>query len=289
VRWLLLGCGYTGEALARALVAGGAAVTVVRRDAAALAAAAARLPGATACVADLADPEAEAAVVGHAAGAIVVHLAPPLSDDGAADGALAAALARRGARRLVYLSSTGVYAPGGGARVDEDWPLAPATQAGARRLAAERAIAEAAARGGLPLVILRAAGIYGPGRGVAARLRAGTYRIVGDGAAHVSRVHVDDLVAAIRLAATGPAPAGAVYNVADRDPCAAAAHGDAAAARLGVPPPPRVPVTAVSPEVAGMLLADRRIDAGRLERELGWAPRYPSWRDAPDEPGRPAR
>jgi hypothetical protein len=31
-----------------------------------------------------------------------------------------------------------------------------------------------------------------------------------------------------------------------------------------------------------MLLADRRIDAGRLARELGWTPRYPSWRDAPD-------
>jgi hypothetical protein len=41
-----------------------------------------------------------------------------------------------------------------------------------------------------------------------------------------------------------------------------------------------VAAASVDPEVAGMLLADRRIDASRLVRDLGWAPRYPSWRDA---------
>lgn len=272
--WLVLGCGYTGEALLRRLDA--APVTVVRRDAAALAALAARHRHVRAVVADLADPDAVAALAPLAAGARVVHLAPPASRDGAVDGAVAAALAGAGARRLVYVSSTGVYAPGGGARVDEAWPLAPATETGRARLAAERAIAAA-----FPgAVILRAAGIYGPGRGVAARLRAGTYRIVGDGAAHVSRVHVDDLAAAIVAAATHPSPPHLVYNVADRDPCTAAEHADGVAAALGLPPPPRVPAAAVPPDVAGMLLADRRIDASRLERDLGWAPAYPSWRDA---------
>jgi nucleoside-diphosphate-sugar epimerase len=104
--------------------------------------------------------------------------------------------------------------------------------------------------------------------------------VIGDGAAHVSRIHVDDLVAAITLVARATALAHAVYNVADRDPCTAAEHGDGAAALLGLPPPPRVPAAQVSPDAAAMLLADRRVDASRLERELGWAPRYPSWRDA---------
>lgn len=41
-----------------------------------------------------------------------------------------------------------------------------------------------------------------------------------------------------------------------------------------------MPLTAVDPETAGMLTADRRISAARLKRDLGWAPRYPSWRTA---------
>jgi nucleoside-diphosphate-sugar epimerase len=261
--WLILGCGYVGEALARRLVEAGARVTVARRGAAAIAAIAART-GAIGAVLDLDDRAALAALT---PGAVVVHLAPPP----------AGAVAAPGAHRVVYLSSTGVYAPGGGARVDEDWPLAPATATGAARLAVERAVLAGGAA-----VVLRAPGIYGPGRGVAARLRAGTYRIVGDGAAHVSRIHVDDLAAAIIAAGTARTLPRAVYNVADRDPCTAAEHGDGVAAALGLPPPPRVSADQVSSEVAGMLLADRRIDASRLEADLGWTPRFPSWRDALD-------
>src|SRR6185503_4728996 len=63
------------------------------------------------------------------------------------------------------------------------------------------------------------------------------------------------------------------------------------------PPPPRVPVAAVPPEVAGMLTADRRIANRRLRDELGVALRYPSWQDALDDerrqqdrgPARPER
>lgn len=280
--WLLLGCGYTGEALARRLAGAGARVVVARRDAAAAAAVAARV-GAGWVRCDLADEDAVAAAVAGAGGGadapVVAHLAPPASPDGRVDGAAAAAAARAGAHRLVYVSSTGVYAPGGGAVVDEEWPLAPRTASGAARLAAERALAAAAGRAGLSLVVLRAPGIYGPGRGVASRLRAGSYRVAGDGTAHVSRVHVDDLAAAIALAGEAAAP-GAVYNVADRDPCTSGEHGDGLAAALGLPPPGRTPAAELSPEVAGMLLADRRVSAARLERELGWRPRYPSWRDA---------
>jgi nucleoside-diphosphate-sugar epimerase len=70
--------------------------------------------------------------------------------------------------------------------------------------------------------------------------------------------------------------------VADRDPCSLAEHADGVASRLGLPPPPRVAPDTVDAETRGMLLADRRIDA-RLLESLGWTPRYPSWRDAPDQ------
>src|SRR5205823_772842 len=70
---------------------------------------------------------------------------------------------------------------------------------------------------GLPTVILRLAAIYGPGRGVRERLLAGTYQLVDEGAHYFSRVHVDDLVSIMCVAAER-APVGAVYCVADDRP-----------------------------------------------------------------------
>jgi nucleoside-diphosphate-sugar epimerase len=108
-------------------------------------------------------------------------------------------------------------------------------------------------------------------------MRAGTYRVVGDGRAHVSRIHVVDLVEAIVRAGTSSL-AGPV-NCADDDPAPIGEVADAIAARLGLPPPRRVPASTVDPEIAGMLTADRRIANGRLKNELGVVLRYPSWRD----------
>jgi len=101
--------------------------------------------------------------------------------------------------------------------------------------------------------------------------------VIGDGTSHVSRIHVVDLVAAI-LAAARSSVTGAI-NVADDDPAPIGEVADAVAARLGLPPPPRVPAAGVSAEVAGMLTADRKISNRRLREELGVALRYPSWRD----------
>ncbi|HEU4614307.1 MAG TPA: hypothetical protein VFS15_19565, partial [Kofleriaceae bacterium] len=125
-------------------------------------------------------------------------------------------------------------------------------------------------------IALRVAGIHGPGRGLVERIRAGTYRIVGDGSAHVSRIHVDDLVEAI-VRAGASTVAGAV-NVADDDPAPIGEVADAVAAQLGLPPPPRVPAASVDAEIAGMLAADRRIANRRMKEELGVVLRYPSWR-----------
>jgi nucleoside-diphosphate-sugar epimerase len=274
--WLVLGAGYTGGKLAERLVREGQRVIVTRRDAGAAAAAAGALAQVTASadvrgvVMDLARPE----TLVIPGGAIVVCLAPPGDDPAAEIGALVAAA--RTADRLVYVSSTGVYAPAGGAWVDEHWPLEPVTRSGHRRVIAER---------GLPAdtVVLRVAGIHGPGRGLVERVRAGTYRIIGDDRAHVSRIHVADLVdAIIRAGATtfaGP------INVADDDPGPIGEVADSVARALGLPPPPRVPADRVDPEVSGMLTADRRIANVRMKQQLGVVLRYPSWRTLLSELG----
>jgi nucleoside-diphosphate-sugar epimerase len=288
--WLIVGCGYTGTQLARSLAAQpvlAAEVVITRRDRDVARALGAAL-GVRGERVDLADPaSARGSSVAAAAsgsfassirlvspGPIVVCSAPPGANPAAEIRALFALVPD--AARLIYISSTGVYGRGDGAWVDETWPVAPITDSGRARAAAEAALAESP----VSWAALRAAGIYGPGRGLVDRMRAGTYRVIGDGTSHVGRIHVVDLVAAIIRA--GVTDVRGAVNVADDDPAPIGEVADAVAARLGLPPPPRVPAAQVSAEVAGMLTADRRIANRRMHGELGVVLRYPSWRDGVD-------
>jgi nucleoside-diphosphate-sugar epimerase len=274
--WVIIGAGYSGGMLAERLVKSGEDVIVTRREAGAAAAAAQVLipPGGRlhsgfvrSAAVDLADTATIAGVIPD--GAIVVCTAPPGDDPVAEMTRLVAAA--HSASRIVYVSSTGVYGPAGGAWVDESTPVEPHTRSGRARAAAEAAL-------GSHGVALRVAGIYGPGRGLVERIRAGTYRIIGDGTLHVSRVHVVDLVEAIVRAGTTQI-AGPI-NIADDAPDPIGEVADAVAAHFGLPPPPRVPIDSVDEEVAGMLTADRRIANRRMKEQLGVELRYPTWRDA---------
>src|SRR4051812_27834551 len=103
--WFIVGAGYTGTALARRLIAEGETVVVTRRSAAAAEALAAEL-GCQARVLDLALPIPIAVGTPNA---IVVSCAPPGADPAAE---IANLITFAGPARLVYVSSTGVYAPG---------------------------------------------------------------------------------------------------------------------------------------------------------------------------------
>jgi nucleoside-diphosphate-sugar epimerase len=273
--WLVLGCGYTGQRLARRLREGKARVAITSREAAKARELAAAIGGVAGHALDLQTATSEALAAAIERQAVVVHSAPPRDDGGEGERRLAQACADAGARRIVYLSSTGVYPHGQGAWVDEDTPVAPTSERGARRLRAETALLERAAELGVEAVALRIAAIYGPGRGVAERLRAGTYRIVGAGDAYVSRVHVDDLVSAIVRAGTADHLPRPVYTVADDAPMTSRAYADALAEILDLPAPPSVPADQVDPSVRAMLASDRKVSSRRLREELGVAFRYP--------------
>ncbi|HKA87706.1 MAG TPA: NAD-dependent epimerase/dehydratase family protein [Haliangiales bacterium] len=262
---MIVGCGYVGERLSRALAAAGADVLATTRSPARAAA----LPVAAA-VADPYQPE----TIPFSAGDIVVDSVPADIERGEHLGRLAAAAGAAGVRRIIYLSATSVYGPGDGSWVDEGTP-ALGTGARARaRLAEERALAASGVRG----VSLRIAAIYGPGRGIHERVRAGTHRVYGDGASFLSRIHVDDLVAVIRAAGEAPEP-GPVYVVGDDEPCTAREHADGVAAMLGLPPPPSIPLADAPPVAAEMFLSNRRIRNARMKAELGVRLRHPGWRE----------
>ena len=250
-----MGCGYVGERLAARLLATGHPVTATTRRP------------------ERAD-ELRRALPSLQVAVCAPEAAPPgrgiLCDSVPGDGAhLPGLIAATQARRVIYLSATSVYGlDSGGAWVDEDTPVRGDTVRGRERIAAESALHTAADRAGIESVALRIAAIHGPGRGVAERLRAGTYRVIGDGTAWTNRIHVDHLVNVIIAAANVDPLPRRTYVVSDGVPTTAREYADAVAASLGLPPPPSVPVESVSTEAREMALGNRRLRTTRLTSEV---------------------
>ena len=174
-----------------------------------------------------------------------------------------------------YLSTTGVYGDRDGGWVDETAPLCPATERGRARVAAE---AEWQALD-LPLHIFRLAGIYGPGRGPFAKVRAGTARRIIKEGQVFSRTHVDDIVQVLQASIARPNP-GAIYNVCDDDPAPPQDVIAHAAELLGLEPPPAIPIAEaeMSPMAASFYAESKRVDNTRIKTELGVTLKYPDYR-----------
>ena len=277
---VVFGCGYVGGEVARQALAQGLRVTALTRNGEK--AAAWRALGITTVVADLATTAWHAAIPG---GADLV-LNAVSSGGGGVEGyrssylegmksVLTWARTQGPVGTLVYTGSTSVYAQDGGVRVDELSPISARDERAAVLVETEdvlRTQVGAAAR----TWVLRLAGIYGPGRHhLIEQVRAG--EVSGHGGHHLNLIHRDDICAAIWSVFGAPATmAGDVFNVADDEPATKAEAVTWLAGRLGVPVPrfsgvPAGGRRAVTP--------DRIIVNARLKAALGWAPRYPSFRE----------
>ena len=100
-----------------------------------------------------------------------------------------------------YLSTTGVYGDRGGDWVDEDSPLAPITDRGHRRLAAEEGMARSSAA---DAHLFRLAGIYGPGRNQLVSLRDGSAKRIIKPGQVFSRIHVEDIAGVLAASIARP-------------------------------------------------------------------------------------
>lgn len=248
---LIFGRGYTASRLAERLRAAGWTVTATRREAGA----------------DVIAFDDEEAVRSALAGAShVLSSVPPDGGD--------PVLARYGAllsgrHWLGYLSSTGVYGDNGGAWVDESAP----TGTGRR---SARADADTAwlARGAR---VFRLPGIYGPGRSALERVAEGRAHRIDLPGQVFSRIHVDDIVAAV--IAGLDAPQGA-YNIADDAPCSQNEVIEEACRLLRLPPPPirSLDQANLSPMARAFYAENRRVTNGKARRVLGWRPAFPDYR-----------
>jgi nucleoside-diphosphate-sugar epimerase len=197
----------------------------------------------------------------------ILSSVPPLVDGDPVLNAYEAAVAASPARWRGYLSSTGVYGDSGGAWVDENAPIK------GRRISRNEADQDWLSLGAH---VFRLPGIYGPGRSALDRVREGKAHRIDLPDQIFSRIHVDDIVAAV--IASFDAPPGA-YNIADDFPCGQNAVIESAAALLEVEAPPLLPIdeSALSPLARAFYSENRRVANGKTKRVLGWQPQYPTY------------
>ncbi|HEX5762191.1 MAG TPA: NAD(P)-dependent oxidoreductase [Solirubrobacterales bacterium] len=259
--------------------------------------------GAEAVVCDVFDREALAAAVTSARPETVVHALTALPDrmdwkkdpigptnrvrtEGTRN--LIEAARKAGARRMVAESVAFFYEPVGGWVKDEQAALykeapPPFGEAVGALLDLERQVTEAE---GVEGVVLRYGWFYGPGTHFAPNgfqadeARRRRLPIVGEGSGTFSFLHVEDAASATVSALSAGSPG--VYNVADDEPAAMREWVPVYAEALGAKPPRRVPVW-LAKLVAGRAVAAnatqlRGASNAKAKRELGWQPRYPSWR-----------
>ena len=182
--------------------------------------------------------------------------------------------------RVVYLSSVGVYGDRGGAWVNETSPPSPDSPRARWRLLAEDQWRGLSAARGVPVDILRLAGIYGPGRNALVKLRAGEARRVVKPGQVFNRIHVDDVAGvALRLIAAGGK--GEIWNVADEEPAPPQDVVAFAASLLGMAPPPEeaLETAPLSPMARSFYDDNRRVSVEKLRRELGYRWLYPTYRE----------
>jgi len=178
-------------------------------------------------------------------------------------------------KRLIYVSSTGVYGQSQGEWIDEDSPCEPQREGGRACLAAERALT--AHRLGNRAVTLRLAGLYGPGRvPYAGELRQG-HPLPAPQHGFLNLIHVDDAVSVV-LAAAGRAQIPRTYVVSDGQPVERRAYYEEIARLLHAAPPRFVSPAADSP-AATRATGDKRVKNDRMRAELHVRLQFPSYRE----------
>jgi len=298
--------GAMGVPLVRRLVAAGHRVTGLTRSEA-------KRPllerlGATVAVGDVFDRERLGAVLQQARPDAVVHLLTALPEQGPMRASdlvatnrlrgegtknLVEASIAAGVRRLVAESIVLVYGFGqhGPERLTEEHPVArssprpwlqPTIDGG---LALEETVLSAARAGKLEGVVLRYGFVYGAEAGsTRLTLRMVKQRrmpLVGDGSGLWSWIHLEDAATAT-LAALERGHSGEVYNIVDDEPVTWSDYLPHLAQVLGAPRPWRLPVwlfRLVAPYAVIALTSRIPVSNAKARRELGWQPRYPTYRE----------
>ncbi len=277
---LILGCGYVGERLGRACIADGMRVMGTTRHKERVAA----LKSAGIEPLLISDPADIPADVLDQTDVVLDSIPLERTEKGMHAGQprwlphLAPGM--KHVRWVGYLSTTGVYGDANGGWVAEGWVCYPKSPRGSERLKAEQAWLVS----GLPAEVFRLAGIYGPGRNIFGRLRAGGYKAVKWNPPHYSsRIHVDDIVAALLAAMNKPEP-GRIVNLVDDLPLPHDEYVQQVARLIDAPEPviltPRQGERELSPAMLDFFRDNKRVSNRLLHQALLPALKYPDFKSA---------
>jgi nucleoside-diphosphate-sugar epimerase len=179
-------------------------------------------------------------------------------------------------KKYVYTSSTSVYGQTDGSSVKESSPTEPKSETAQILVETERLLLDAASQKNFPVVILRVAGIYGPGRGhLFQQYLRDEAKISGKGERFINMIHFDDVVGSIRTALQS-GRAGDIYNAVDDEAIAQIHFFRWLSETLGKEMPP----FATEAENAGRKrgLTNKKVQNRRLKMELGYQFKFPNFR-----------
>lgn len=179
-------------------------------------------------------------------------------------------------KKFVYTSSTSVYGQNDGSLVKESSPTEPQTETARALVETEKVLLEAARTGQFSAVILRVAGIYGPGRGHwFKQFLKDEVRIEGKGERVLNMIHLEDVVGVV-IAALKNGRAGEIYNAVDDEPVSQLKFFEWLGGALDKPLPPAVPEDADANRKRGV--TNKKVSNRRLKMELGYQFKYPTFR-----------
>jgi nucleoside-diphosphate-sugar epimerase len=174
-------------------------------------------------------------------------------------------------KRIIYISTSGVYGDCSGSLVSESHPLNPQSARALRRVDAENRIRVWAQRNGVNAGILRVPGIYAANRLPLERLHSRTPAIIASQDSYTNHIHADDL-ARIVVAAIRHGKPNRVYNVCDDSKLLMGDYFDAVADKFHLPKPPRLTRDdvrgRVSPALWSFMDESRRLTNVRMKNEL---------------------
>jgi nucleoside-diphosphate-sugar epimerase len=201
-------------------------------------------------------------------------------------------------RRIVHVSTTGVYGVTGETPAAENAPFAPTNPYEATKLEGELLALKAYQEQGLPVSVVRPALVYGPGDlhmlGFFTSIKKGLFRVIDGGKALLHPVYIDDLTAALLLCAERPEALGRSYNIAGerlvtiRELATAIAHAldrelpagsiplwlaNLASGIFAVTPGLKGEQAPLTHSRVEFLTNSRIYDSSRAKSELGYAPK----------------
>jgi nucleoside-diphosphate-sugar epimerase len=181
--------------------------------------------------------------------------------------------------KIVYISTTSVYGDCRDELVTEERPVNPANHTAKRRCDAEERFRAWGAERGVPIVILRVSGIYGPGRIPMQRIQSQEPLLDEREVGYTNRIHSDDL-AQVCLAALEKGADGDIFNVCDGEESKMTDYFNAITDLMHLPRLPQVSLAearkVMSPLMFSYMTESRKISNRKMIEKLGIKLKYPT-------------